>query len=345
MSSESGLLDGLELFYGAASNNLARIYARVAANGAFHEPYQELSLSGFVRGPECEYSRTLPATSPLVAQAPGESLLAQAIVPDPCFWTPDVPSRYQVQVELRRGKAVIDTVERELAIRNFGPRGKSLFLEGKRWVLRGVHVEQCTPHAPREVDSDDPGGQPHKLPSRELANRPHAEREEYIDLTAWREARAAMIVASPSDELCRQATRLGVFLVALVGGTDDEIIAELRNLTRFGAVAVAIVQSREIPASVLRSAAPNLVLAQGIGGDSAILLGDRPNYFVYSGAEMAFVEMHDSERFAGRVNNCPYPVVAWRPIQKPISISEARAAIDDLQRDLAPYGDYAGYLV
>lgn len=312
MSSEAGLLEGLELFYGAASNNLARVYARLVTIGALHAPYEEMSLSGFVRGPECEYGRTLPATTKLVDRGPGESLLAEAIVPDPCFWTPDVPSRYRVHVELRRGGAVVETVERELAIRNFGPRGKSLFLEGQRWVLRGV----C---------ADNPS---------------------VAELPDWREARAAMVVTEPSDELCREATRLGVFLVAYVGGSGDEVFLELHRLARFGAVAVAIIQSGEIAIGELRRAAPNLVFAQDIGRDSPILLGNSPPYYTFPGAEMAFVEVGESVRyFATRVGNSLHPVVAWRRNHDSLSISEARVAIDDLQRDLAPYGDYAGYVV
>ena len=38
-----------------------------------------------------------------VDRGPGASLLAEAIVPEPCFWTPEMPHLYQAEVQLRRG--------------------------------------------------------------------------------------------------------------------------------------------------------------------------------------------------------------------------------------------------
>ena len=41
----------------------------------------------------------------------------------------------------------------------------------------------------------------------------------------------------------------------------------------------------------------------------------------------------------------PKPVVAARYLDSPLTLAEARAACDALQRDLAPLGQFAGYVV
>ena len=309
MSSEASLLDRLDLFYGAASNNLARIYARILGipGGA------EFSLAGFIRGPECEYCKTLPTSTPLGDAGPGDSLLAQASMPDPCFWSPDVPARYRAHVELRRGNDIVESTEREFAVRNFGCRGKSFFLDGRRWVLRGV-----------------------------MADNPSTE-----DLPAWREACAAMIVSDPSDELCREATRQGVVIVPSVsrGETAEANLEQVARLARFGAVHLVLMRSAEIPGEALRRAAPNLLFGLDVGWDSPFLAGRIPSYYTFPGADFAFVEVKHFDSFATLVRNSPHPVVAWRPIREPLPLADARAACDLLQRDLAPFGDYAGYVV
>ena len=65
-------------------------------------PSDQLQLTGTLAGPSCLYAKTLQATFSLVDRGPGESLLAEAIVPEPCFWTPEMPQLYQADVQLRR---------------------------------------------------------------------------------------------------------------------------------------------------------------------------------------------------------------------------------------------------
>src|SRR5690606_7240910 len=87
----------------------------------------------------CRYSRTLPGRVPLVDLGPGEHLLARAVLPDPCFWSPALPFLYRIQVEVVRGGQVVATATHSLGIRMFGAAGNDLRLEGKRWVARGVY--------------------------------------------------------------------------------------------------------------------------------------------------------------------------------------------------------------
>ena len=61
--------------------------------------------------------------------------------------------------------------------------------------------------------------------------------------------------------------------------------------------------------------------------------------------QIAVVEVNDAARFAEKVRGVALPVVVFRPLERQCSVDEARAACDRLQRDLAPLGQYAGYIV
>ena len=51
----------------------------------------------------------------------------------------------------------------------------------------------------------------------------------------------------------------------------------------------------------------------------------------------------DSPFDGARPNNRPVIAVRWTG--EPMPLADARRACDQLQRDLAPHGDYAGYFV
>jgi hypothetical protein len=59
-------------------------------------------LGGRLVGPECERAHTLPTSAPFVARVVEGALLAEAVVVDPCFWTPDLPFLYRAKLELIR---------------------------------------------------------------------------------------------------------------------------------------------------------------------------------------------------------------------------------------------------
>ena len=64
-------------------------------------------LRGTLRGPYCERAHTLPAEIAFRDLGPKEMGMAQAIVPDPCVWSPELPHLYQVDVEARQGERVV----------------------------------------------------------------------------------------------------------------------------------------------------------------------------------------------------------------------------------------------
>lgn len=222
-------LDRLEVFYGEATVAEARVYARMD-DSRLPEGCQ---LTGRVVGPNSEFAHTLKVTAPLVDQGPGGSLLAQAILTDPCFWTPEQPYDYRVDVELRRGGECIATAERRLAIRRLGVHGRRLVLEGKAWVIRGVCHDEVSPAGAAE----------------------------------WRDASAVMSIDHVEPELFEDAARQGVLIMANVAGTHDELLEQLHRLKQFGAVGIVVVKPRGEPDETLLKTAGNLLLAQTCSTD------------------------------------------------------------------------------
>lgn len=84
MTSEQ-LAECVEIFFGQASNALCYVYSQLSTPPAG----DDWQLTGSLRGPSCSLSATLPATHPFAPLAPGDSLLARAVVPEPSFATRD----------------------------------------------------------------------------------------------------------------------------------------------------------------------------------------------------------------------------------------------------------------
>jgi hypothetical protein len=227
-------LSQLDVFYGDLTVNRAHVYARLPRPAAD----AGLTLTGQVRGPRCLHSETLPMSSPLVDQGPGPTLLAAAILPEPCFWSPDLPAIYDVVIRLQRGSEVITTARREIGLRSFGVRGRHLALEGKHWVLRGVAIRSASSALPR----------------------------------AWHEASAVYVVTEADDHQLGDASQWGAMAVVEVRGTGDEMIVGLRRLALHPAVAVAVIHGDWPPGPKPAVVAPNVLLAQPIdsGGKATV---------------------------------------------------------------------------
>lgn len=288
-------LERLELFFGQANDVEARIYAQYPGTGIPDE-----HLLGTIYGPHCQYAQTLPAKISFRPLGAGPTLLAEAHIPDPCFWTPAEPFYYTVHIELRRGSQVISHEERLFGIRPLATTKRNLVLKSRRWVMRGVH---------------------------------RGSRSE--TLADWHAAPAVMIVENPSDELCREASTTGVLLVALlepVEATADE----LARLSRWPSVGM-VVLPHETDATQIGAAPRNLLLAVRY---TPLQVFAPPAW-----AHVVICEVDAPANFAQQTAHAELPVMAWRAVAAECSLTEARAACDALQRDLAPFGDTAGYLV
>ena len=249
----------------------------------------------------------------------GETLLARADIPEPCTWSPELPAQYEVEIELMRGGERVASDSRRLGIRRFGPRGKGLYLNGRRYVLRGIHATS--------VESD-------------AANGNESAGGFASDLETWRECGAAIVIENPSDALCDATSRQGVMIVALIQPSDAR--AELRRLSRWASVGIVWIESDadsppNIDAATLRAAAPNIVLAQSVSLDSDA--GPAP------WTQLAICDIGSGANAIEQLNFINIPVIATRKLVHRQPLDAARSACDALQRDLAPAGLLAGYIV
>ena len=298
------MLSDLDIFFGDANHAEARVYARLADT----DLPPGCALIGRVVGPTCEYSQTLRATIPFAPRrppaAPGPSpLLTEAIVPDPCFWSQELPFLYAAEIELRCGGELLAAVTRSFGIRPLGVRQRRLVWERRPWVVRAADV-------------------------REVAERPIAE---------WRANDLAMLVEQPGDELCRDASRLGVVLIADMTECREQVDNELRRLACWPAVAGAVLASGQLLEASTRSTARNLLLAERCGPEA--------DFAPSPWADVVICEGASADAIAAQANKIHVPVVAQRAAGWGDDLADVRRECDGLQRDLAGRGDFTGYVV
>ena len=214
------LHNSLELILGEASPIEARVYARVARDSD-----NSMRLTGSIVGPECAYAHTLTSPVSFRARRGEQEIVAEALVPDPCFWTPEMPYLYRVNIDLEQGGRR-EHSDRLFGIRPLGAKGRDLIFASRRWVLRAVSQASA-------------------------ANQ---------DLGVWRESEAAIRVAEPTAELCAAASKVGVLVVADLSGSSADYKEALARLSRWPAVGIAILPADVEIDPVLRRAAGTMLL-------------------------------------------------------------------------------------
>jgi hypothetical protein len=97
--------DALEIYAGDVNDVEARVYARYL--GVAGDRAEPVVLRGTLRGPFCEGTRTLPAVIAFRDLGPQQIGVAEALVPDPCTWSPELPHVYQVDVDATLGDRTV----------------------------------------------------------------------------------------------------------------------------------------------------------------------------------------------------------------------------------------------
>jgi hypothetical protein len=288
----------LDVFFGDSNPAEARVYAQLSGT-----ELADLTVDGTVRGPESLVARTLPATARFRTLPPGATLLAEAVIPDPCFWTPDAPFLYAVDLTVRRGHEAIESHHQLLGIRRLATSGKKLLFDARRWVLRGVVRDEI-----REAE-----------------------------LAEWNAAGAAMIATNPDEALCEAASRQGVLNVAKIAAPPAAIATELRRLAKWPAVAMAIVDHGVDESSLGERPPRHLLIGERFARGEAC--------HASAWAKVVLCETADPADVSARTAGCEVPVIVIQSHSTWPSLEAARAGCDRLQRDLAAYGDFAGYCV
>jgi hypothetical protein len=114
----------IEIIVGDVTDVEALVIAR------YHGSEQGIELRGTLRGPFCEKSRTLPAEFVFHSSVKDNDIHAEAIVPDPCMWTPELPHVYQADVEARQGERLIAEYHGTVGLRRLAPRRPIDFAPG-----------------------------------------------------------------------------------------------------------------------------------------------------------------------------------------------------------------------
>jgi hypothetical protein len=309
----------VQVVLGPCDDMRAEVFVRAAVPDAA----RPVQLAGTLAGPECRRSITLPATAALVdLGASGSALLAKAVLTEPAFWTPELPNLYRLDVRATGGGQAVAGATRRIGLRRSGGRGRSLWLEGRRWVPRGVACESTA-----------------------------------CDLESLRAAGAAVVVADPPESLLTAADERGVAVIAVakLAGSADDAVAHIAAWAAHPSVVMAVVDDaiddatattlaarvRRLKGTMLLGrvvegvAPPPTPVAEGI--DSLVL------------ALEADAVPHQAWRDAAP----SMPLVAWRRVGLPAE--ERRRGCDQLQAQLAAWGladgrehqpwDWAGYLV
>ena len=233
-------------------------------------------IHGEIRGPFCRYARTLPASYPIRN--------GRAKVIDPCYWTPSLPYRYELKLHVDRLDGGTVMHQFLWGLRWCVPHKADVWLNGKRYVLRAISLA-----------SEDAGE---------------------VDLLQLRQLACSLMLKSPTNEICEEASDLGVMLFA----TSDSSTADIRQWGKYPAVHFAFAKPN--PKTDLVLCAATTVEPSG----SQIQVLD----------ETALTALNSTDtcrpRFVHR-------------IVEPSSLSDMRKSCDWLQRDVASMGQFAGYLI
>jgi hypothetical protein len=303
------------VFFGDAADAEARVYvlATPIGDSADFAALEGLKITGRVEGPKCRYSHTLPARIPVRHRGARTSdgraeLVGEAIVPDPNFWTPELPFLYRATVEVRRGEEVVATYEQDFGIRPLGVIGKRLVFCGKTWVPRGVRRSVVVGEAP---------------------------------LALWRETATVMVVDDPDEELCKEASEIGVVLFARFNKPKD-LCKSVRSVARFASVGMIMADRWELccveDVADLRSVARNVIIAIEDTTEPGLRIGCK------SAQVQVILGYPGTDRIASFLAHETSPSFVQRNTGKRTLI-DARAACDALQADLAGKCDPAGYIV
>jgi len=248
------------------------------------------------------------------------------ILTEPSFWTPELPGLYRLGARLVAAGREVATWQRPVGLRRLGIRGRSLWLDGRRHVPRGLVAP--------------------------------AER---IDLAAFRAASLTAVVPDPAEEFLARADAEGVAVLGLLAGDagqplDAEAAAAAVLRWAWHPAVFAAVVPRGVSAGVARELVAATrshrgTLLVALEGD-----GSEPPSAVPAGVDLLVVRLPAGglPHAAWRTQPPSVPLVARRPAVVSAAEPEpsSRRECDSLQAALAGWGtasqgpapDWAGYV-
>jgi len=278
-------------------------------------------IQGTLVGPRCSRSMTLPVTArlaPLPAAATATAPAARVILTEPSYWTPEVPSLYQLDATLAGDGRDLAVSRCLVGLRRLGVRGRSLWLDGHRFVPRAVAT----------------AGEP--------------------PLEPFREASVGAVVAMPSDTLLDRCDQAGVVVIGVLADIAAEPSASAECVARWArhpAMIIALIPRAVSPATA------GLIALESRRRRGTLLVahevdGTRPPPVVPDGVDLLVVAVPAEATIheAWRASSPSVPLVARRAggVATP-----SRRECEALQAALAGWAtamggaaawDWAGYL-
>lgn len=331
----SGTATSLAVVLGRADDMRADVLVRVVCPTAGADGGNAWTLEGTLAGPSRGRDMTLPTTVKLVGltqhghDAAGMPMAARAVFTEPAYWTPELPNRYRLQARVHEGDRLHIVIDRMIGLRRLGMRGRSLWLDGRRWVPRGVSIRSpdFEPAVPRSLA-------------------------------------AAAVMRDPSEEWCAAADRVGVAIIARLEDAHglplglDVAVSRIAAWALHPSVVLVVVpralhprEAAEIIAAV-RPLKGTMLVGHEVEGTRPPRVGARQSA---DRADCLVVDLpvdglpHDGWRSA----EVDMPMIAQRAVATGVA-SELRRECDRLQAALAGWGlaagvtrlpwDWAGYL-
>ena len=323
----------LVILPGRADDMRAEIMVRVSI--VDRETSPRIRVAGTLVGPRRGRDMTLPTTVSLVdvpgdhaARGPTVHALARAVFTEPAYWTPELPNLYRLLARIDDADRPVAVVDRMIGLRRLGVRGRSLWLEGRRWVPRGVTIPRAG-----------------------------------FDPVALRNLSAAAVIADPSQAICEAADQAGVAIIARLEGANGGPLDGAKAAERIAAwalhpsVVLAVVPRLEADdrsGAVVAAARPlKGTMLVGVEVDGTQPPDAVPSAAV-GGADCLIVSLpcEGLPHEAWRAWQADKPLVAWRGVPTGTP-AEHRQECDRLQAVLAAWGcargtsllpwDWAGY--
>jgi len=303
----------LAVILGRADEMRAVVYLRMLDG--------EVSLAGTLRGPRCRHAATLQTTASLRMLPPPEAgavgaAIAEVILVEPGFWSPELPNRYELELCLTDRSGRTTNHSQMVGVCRLGHRNGAFRLDGRRYVPRAITL-----------------GDGHRLQAAEAA----------AVVVKARDASVALWTETPSEAVCEAADAEGVLLIAdlpaeLTGEQAGREVARLAVHPSVGFVAVKPSHLGSVVAwrSVRGTMQLGLQLDGGIAPPSAATPADCPegiDFLVVVVPEAGFP--HETWR-----RPAPLPVVIRRPLPRGaggVTMQEQRRGCERLQADMAAW--------
>ena len=265
-------------------------------------------LKGCIEGPFCERSDTLPATIDLIDQGPGDGLLAAARMPDPCAWSADLPVTYKLTTTLTCNDELFQQTSTPFSFRATEIRCPHFY----RADLNGNYQRFVIRGADQLLEDvlDSHTGE-------------------------YRNEGLFCVATNPTAADCLHALQQGVWILAVIDHSASSTVPQTVNqLNRWACVAGCVIHS---DASLPTSMSPGMRIPVGCWlSDVAATIPDW--------AEFLMADAASGDGFNQQFKFTDKPVIA--AVEAPFEYTrEARNACAQLQKQLAPQGDYAGYTV